>query len=78
MNRDLIVGSSCRTSDAGPCRATLWRNGRAIGLNTLIPASAGWDLTDLQAVNERGQLLGNGGHNGQPHGFLMTTALCPS
>jgi probable HAF family extracellular repeat protein len=77
VGRDLIVGSSCGSRDAGPCRATLWLNGRAIDLNTLIPAAAGWDLTDVQAVNERGQLVGGGSHNGEPHGFLMTSSWLP-
>jgi len=67
---DQIVGLSC--SRDGACRATLWRNGTPIDVNTLIPASAGWVLFDVSAVNQRGQLVGDGLHNGEPHGFILT------
>ena len=42
-------------------------------LQSLLDASgAGWTLTSATAINNRGQIVGTGLHNGQPRGFLMT------
>jgi probable HAF family extracellular repeat protein len=69
-DRGQIVGDSC--SSAGDCRAVLWAHGKAIDINTLISKSSGWQLTDAQAENARGQIAGNGLHDGQPHAYLLT------
>jgi probable HAF family extracellular repeat protein len=69
-DRGQIVGDSCLPS--GNCRAVLWAHRHAIDLNTLISKSSGWQLIDAQAENERGQIVGDGLHNGQPHAYLLT------
>jgi probable HAF family extracellular repeat protein len=65
-----ITGLSC--SSAGDCRAVLWTHGNPVDLNTLISNSPGWQLTDAQAENARGQIVGDGIHDGQPHAYLLT------
>jgi probable HAF family extracellular repeat protein len=63
-----VVGLSC----ADNCRPVLWQHGTIVDLNTLLPASSGWQLFDANAVNEHGQIVGGGLHNGEVHAFLMT------
>jgi len=41
-------------------------------LNTLLPANSGWTLTSAQAINNKGQIVGYGIHNGTERAFLMT------
>jgi len=53
-------------------RAFLWQGGRMRDLNTLIPAGAGWVLTGASAINNKGQIAGNGTLHGQRHAFLLT------
>jgi hypothetical protein len=53
-------------------RATLWVNSKAYDLNTLIPKNSGWDLTYPTAINDQGQIIGQGSLNGSPRMFLMT------
>jgi probable HAF family extracellular repeat protein len=65
-----IVGLSC--SSTGDCRAVLWTHGNPVDLNTLISNSSGWQLIDAQAENARGQIVGDGIHDGQEHAYLLT------
>ena len=64
-----VLGLSC-SSDR--CRPVLWRGGQIVDLTPAIPASSGWQVFDVQAINERGQIVGGGIHNGEFHAFLMT------
>jgi len=41
-------------------RAFLWENGSMVDLNTLIPPSSGLQLTLAEAINDRGEIVGNG------------------
>jgi probable HAF family extracellular repeat protein len=68
-NQGQIVGESCSPTQ---CRATLWRDDKVVDLNTAIPRGSGWDLSEADAVNARGQIVGAGLHNGEFHAFLMT------
>jgi hypothetical protein len=47
-------------------------------LNDSIPAASGWLLNDAQAQNARGQIVGDGIHNGQPRAFLLTPLSRPA
>ncbi len=54
-------------------RAVLWPNGGAPrDLSEFIPVNSGWVLTEARGVNDAGQIVGNGFHNGQPSAFLLT------
>lgn len=57
-------------------RAMLWStDGTATDLNTQIdtalPADSQWVLQDALAINNEGQIVGSGTHNGSPAGFLL-------
>ena len=41
-------------------------------LNDLVPAGSGWQLVLPTAINDRGQITGQGNINGQSHAFLLT------
>jgi len=53
-------------------RATLWQNGQPTDLNTLLPPSSGWTLTDARAINDHGQIAGLGLFGGHRRAFLLT------
>ena len=65
-----VVGVS--QAGGGIKRATLWQNGRPTDLNTLLPPYSGWVLTEARAVNDHGQIAGQGLWNGKPCAFLLT------
>jgi hypothetical protein len=44
-------------------------------LNTLLPAGSGWTLQGATGINNSGQIVGYGRHNGIPRGFVMTPVL---
>lgn len=53
--------------------AFLWEAGGMTDLNTLIPADSGWVLTAATAINDQGDIVGQGLLGGRMHGFLLTT-----
>jgi len=67
-----IVGYVEPQTDAPGKRAVLWFKGHALDLNALLPARSGWILTQARAINDRGQIVGNGTWNGQARAFLLT------
>jgi len=42
-----------------------------LDLDLLLPPDSGWHLTGASAINEAGQIVGNGLHNGVQRGFLL-------
>ena len=68
----VIVGSSPRVP-GGDFHAFLY-DGSMRDLNDLIPANSGWLLNYAVAINDRGQIVGNGRHNGLLRAFLLTPA----
>lgn len=52
--------------------AFLWTDGQMQDLNNLIPPGAGWLLYDAHAINNKGQIVGSGRHNGHTRAFLLT------
>jgi probable HAF family extracellular repeat protein len=66
-----IVGFYTNSGE-GNQRALLWKNGVMIKLNDLLPAGSGWILLDAGGINDKGQIVGYGIHNGQHHGYLLT------
>ncbi len=49
-----------------------------VDLNSLIVSSSGWDLTGALAINNAGQITGEGTIGGQTHAFLLTPVPEPS
>jgi uncharacterized membrane protein len=50
----------------------VWLNGQIYLLQSLLDASgAGWQITESVAINNAGQIAGNGIHNGVPSAFVM-------
>jgi hypothetical protein len=41
-------------------------------LNHLIGANSGWTIQTANAINDHGQITGDGMINGELHGFLLT------
>lgn len=58
--------------------ATLWKNGVAIDLNSLIDATLGWVLTTATDINDAGQIIGQGMLNGKSAAFLLTPIPPPA
>jgi hypothetical protein len=58
--------------DSG-ARAFVWRNGTLTDLNQLLAANSGWQLQSAKAINDHGQITGNGLRNGQVAGFLFVS-----
>jgi len=66
-----VVGASSDTN--GLSRAFLWRDGVLFDLNTLLDASgAAWQLRNASGINDAGQIVGTGLHNGTERAFLLT------
>lgn len=62
------------TWNLGPARYVVWRDGAVFDLQSLLDSASGsgWTITSVTAINNLGQIVGNGSHNGQPAAFLMT------
>ena len=60
-----------------PQHAFLYANGVRVDLNTLIPPNSGWTLTSATAINDAGQIAGNGQINGQFHAFRLDPIISP-
>ena len=80
-NLGQVIGFSGDGSSAGGATGAtpvIWVNGQIYPLQSLLDASgAGWDLTGNIAgqgfaINNAGQIIGNGLHNGQARAFLLT------
>jgi probable HAF family extracellular repeat protein len=72
-----VVGeSNSATGDS----AFLWTSKSGMqDLNNLLDASGnGWALKQADGINDRGQIVGYGVHNGVTHGFLLTPTPEPS
>lgn len=70
-NQGQIVGYALEAS--GSPRAFLSEAGAPIvDLNTLLPPDSGWVLLSANAINDAGQIVGEGTFNGEPRAFLLT------
>jgi|GEM_PF-2762559 len=68
-NSGEIVGWS--KNSLGSDRAFLYKNGIITDLNSLIDSSSGWLLSRADDINNRGEIVGYGSHNGFGHGFIL-------
>jgi probable HAF family extracellular repeat protein len=60
-----------------PQHAFLYTNGVRVDLNTLILPNTGWTLLSATAINDAGQIAGNGQVNGQSHAFRLDPVVSP-
>jgi len=67
-----IIGSA---SNAVQDSLFVWKDDKPIELNSLIPAHSGWLLTGVSSINNHGQIVGTGIHNGKTRAFLLTPVL---
>jgi probable HAF family extracellular repeat protein len=66
-------------SDGFHHHAVLYANGGAFALEAQLPAGSGWTLETANAINDAGQIVGQGTHNGETHAYLLTpTGAKPS
>ena len=73
-NHRQIVGYA--RNAAGASRAFLSEAGAAmVDLNTLLPADSGWVLLSANAINDAGQIAGEGIFDGDVRAFLLTPAV---
>jgi uncharacterized membrane protein len=68
---DVVVGSFGPFSGAN--RAFVWEKSSGFhDLNELVTDAAGWKLATALGINDRGEIVGEGGTNGDDHaGFLL-------
>jgi probable HAF family extracellular repeat protein len=54
---------------------SLYSDGVTRNLNTLIPSGSNWSLDIAVAINDKGQITGEGNHADEPRAFLMTPVI---
>ena len=62
------------TWNVGPSQLVLWRDGGVFPLQQVLePVSGtGWTISTAASINNAGQIVGLGIHNGQNHAYLLT------
>jgi probable HAF family extracellular repeat protein len=74
-NKGQIVGWSAIVYRINPDpRAFLCSDGILVDLNQLLPPNCGWMLLKANGINDAGQIVGTGLHNGKRHAFLLSPA----
>jgi probable HAF family extracellular repeat protein len=72
-----VVGTA--DPQCSPCvsaQAWIWQPGTAMTrLDSLIPTGSGWTLQQATGINDVGQIVGIGLHNGHQRGYLLTPAF---
>jgi probable HAF family extracellular repeat protein len=68
------------TWNVGPQRGVLWRDGAVYELSSVIDpvTGAGWTISMANGINNQGQIVGSGIHNGQNRAFLLTPITAPT
>ena len=62
---------------SGPGHAFLYQDGVMTDLNDLLPKGSPWRLENAIAINDLGQIVGEGEVNGVVHAFLLTPEPAP-
>jgi probable HAF family extracellular repeat protein len=68
-----VVGNSYTASNK--VHAFLYSGGGMMDLNSILSPASGWELSSANAINDAGQIVGFGVHDGQEHAFLLSLAL---
>lgn len=73
-NLGTVVGYSIVTNEYKeiPQHAFVWKNGIMRDLNRLLPANSGWELNTARAINNRGQIVGEGKFSGLSAAYILT------
>jgi probable HAF family extracellular repeat protein len=70
-NVDQVVGQSATAE--GTEHPFLYSDGVIRDLNSLIPADSGWELLNVEDINDNGYIVGKGvNSDGREHAFLLT------
>jgi probable HAF family extracellular repeat protein len=73
-----VVGASEFELTSSDTHAFRYASGSGmVDLNTLIDPLSGWELTDAAAINDAGQIAGQGLINNEYHAYLLTPILIP-
>ncbi|MCW2995385.1 MAG: conserved repeat domain, partial [Conexibacter sp.] len=76
VNARHVVGGTIATGNANdPVHAAMWKNGTVTDLNTLLPASSGFELIDVLAIDDAGDMAGVAGYQGDEVGFLLKAGI---
>jgi probable HAF family extracellular repeat protein len=72
-NAGKVVGfSNPSNENPNDSSAFLYSDGVMRDLNSLIPADSGWELANVEDINDNGYIVGSGYKDGQGHAFLLT------
>jgi probable HAF family extracellular repeat protein len=71
-NRGAVVGYAEKPGSRYESYAFLYSKGHMIDLNTCLPPNSGWVLIAATAINDKGQIAGNGLYQGNRRAFLLT------
>lgn len=65
------------TWNVGPSRLVIWRDGGVFELHSLLDpiSGAAWSITNVSGINNQGQIVGSGLHNGFSAPFLMSPVV---
>jgi probable HAF family extracellular repeat protein len=73
INADGVIVGEAQLAD-GSFHAFRYTAGTMVDLNTLLPASSGWELLSANAINNRGEIVGQGRFEGQLRAYKLTLA----
>lgn len=68
-NSGLVLAAATRAD--GGSRPFLIEDGRWLDLNALLPQGTGWMLESALAINDLGQVVGDGTYQGQKRGYVL-------
>lgn len=71
-NHGLVVGTSNLDQNSNDTAAVLWENGVLKDINTLVSPGSNWYLSSAIAVNNLGQIVGEGFYNGEKRIYMLS------
>jgi probable HAF family extracellular repeat protein len=76
INNQLEIVGDSQTA-GGETHAFIWKNGLMTDLNQLLPSNSGWVLYTAYGINNKGQIVGWGSHNGSPSRAYLLNRIQP-